>query len=68
MPSGLSAKVQTQFSGGNTACQQVLLEQLGVQNPGKGRKKGERKREKGKEGGRERGGTLQPKLHTVYKE
>ena len=30
MPSGLSAKVQKQFSGGNRAFQQVLLGQLDV--------------------------------------
>lgn len=66
MPSGLSAKVQTQFSGGNTACQQVL-EELGVQNPEKGRKKESEREKKGRrEGGG--GGIPQPKLHTLYKD
>ena len=56
MPSGLSAKVQKQFNGGNTAFQQVLLGQLDVQNPEKGRKKGRREKERKREGGREGAG------------
>jgi len=67
MPSGLSAKVQKQFSGGNRAFQQVLLGQLDVHNPEKGKKKGGREREKGRREGGGGGSTRQPRPHTSYK-